>query len=563
MLIYSRFVYIINSFNKTGVQTDMKKQDTLRISVIGVLIAITLAGCGSKNASQKEVVNMATGTEITTLDSSTAIDDTSLTQISNFNEGLYRIGNNSKILPGIATKSTESKDGKKYTFTLRKNAKWSNGDQVTAQDFVYAWQRTVNPKTASEFAYLYSGIHNADKISAGKSSVKTLGIKATGKYKLTVTLDTPIPYFKLLMGFPSFFPQNQKVVEKYGSKYGSSSKDMVYNGPFVQKGWTGSNLSWKMIKNTDYWDKGSVKLNQMNFQVIKDSTTGLNLYNSKKLDETTLSGSQVAQYKSNKNFVSRKLAQTSYVEFNQTKNAVLKNKKIRQALSLAINRDQLTGKVLADGSESAKGFVSSGLMKNPTTGQDFAAEASVTSATSYNLKKAKKLMAEGIKEENKTSLTLDLLNNDSDVGKKTSEFLQSDWEKLPGVKITLTNIPYKSFLTDESNKKFDVALSGWAADFSDPISFLQILTSNNAQNNGGWKNAAYDKAISKADTTDATNPKKRFADMVQAEKILMQDQGVAPIYQSTQAQLWNKKVTGLVHNSAGIYYDYKNLVVKK
>ena len=541
----------------------MKKQNNLKISAIGVLIALTLAGCGSKKASQTEVVNMSTGTEITTLDSSKAIDDTSLTQISNFNEGLYRIGNKSKILTGIAKQVTESKNGKKYIFTLRKDAKWSNGDKVTAQDFVYAWQRTVNPKTASEFAYLYSGIHNADKISAEKASVKTLGIKATGKYKLTVTLDTPIPYFKLLMGFPSFFPQNQKVVEKYGSKYGSSSKDMVYDGPFIQKGWTGSNLSWKMIKNPNYWDKTSVKLTQMNFQVIKDTTTGLNLYNSKKLDETTLSGSQVAQYKNNKNFVSRKLAQTSYIEFNQSKNTVLKNKKIRQALSLAIDRDQLTGKVLADGSVSATGFVSSGLMTDLNNGKDFAAEASVPSGVSYNLQKAKKLMAEGLKEENKKTLTLDLLNNDSDVGKKASEFLQSDWEKLPGVKITLTNIPYKSFLTDEANKKFDLALSGWAADFSDPISFLQILTSDNAQNNGSWKNVAFDKAIEKADTTDATNPEKRFKDMIQAEKILMQDQGVAPIYQSTQAQLWNQNVKGLVHNSAGIYYDYKNLNVTK
>ncbi|GAB5054461.1 peptide ABC transporter substrate-binding protein [Pediococcus parvulus] len=541
----------------------MKKQNNLKISAIGVLIALTLAGCGSKKASQTEVVNMSTGTEITTLDSSKAIDDTSLTQISNFNEGLYRIGNKSKILPGIAKQVTESRNGKKYIFTLRKDAKWSNGDKVTAQDFVYAWQRTVNPKTASEFAYLYSGIHNADKISAEKASVKTLGIKATGKYKLTVTLDTPIPYFKLLMGFPSFFPQNQKVVEKYGSKYGSSSKDMVYDGPFIQKGWTGSNLSWKMIKNPNYWDKTSVKLTQMNFQVIKDTTTGLNLYNSKKLDETTLSGSQVVQYKNNKNFVSRKLAQTSYIEFNQSKNTVLKNKKIRQALSLAIDRDQLTGKVLADGSVSATGFVSSGLMTDLNNGKDFAAEASVPSGVSYNLQKAKKLMAEGLKEENKKTLTLDLLNNDSDVGKKASEFLQSDWEKLPGVKITLTNIPYKSFLTDEANKKFDLALSGWAADFSDPISFLQILTSDNAQNNGSWKNVAFDKAIEKADTTDATNPEKRFKDMIQAEKILMQDQGVAPIYQSTQAQLWNQNVKGLVHNSAGIYYDYKNLNVTK
>lgn len=547
---------------KRGAET-MKKQEKLKVSGIAVLIALTLAGCGQTKAASKKTISMPTGTEITTLDSSKAIDDTSLTQISNFNEGLYRIGNNSKILPGIATHVTEAKNGKKYVFTLRKNAKWSNGDAVVAQDFVYAWQRTVSPKTASEFAYLYSGIHNADKISAGKVPVKTLGIKATGKYKLTVTLDTPIPYFKLLMGFPSFFPQNKKTVDKYGSKYGSTSKDMVYDGPFVQKGWTGSNLSWKLVNNSNYWDKSDVKLDQMNFQVIKDTTTGLNLYNSKKLDTVTLSGSQVAQYQSNKNFVSRKLAQSSYIEFNQSKNKVLQNKKIRQALSLAVDREQLTKKVLADGSEPLKEYVSSGLAKDPTNGKDFATEASVPSAVSYNLKQAKKLLDEGLKEEHKTSLNLNLLNNDSDIGKKTSEFLQTEWQKLHGVKISLTNIPYKSFLTDESNKKFDLALSGWAADFSDPISFLQILTSNNAQNNGGWKNSQFDAAIKKADTADATNPEKRFADMVQAEKILMKDQGVAPIYQSTQAQLWKSNIKGLVYNSAGIYYDYKNLNVTK
>lgn len=156
--------------------------------------------------------------------------------MNNVGEGLYRLGKNNKVLPGIAKKTAISKDGKTYTFTLRRNAKWSNGDKVTAKDFVYSWQRINNPKTGSQYAYLYSGIKNADQIQAGKKPVSSLGIKADGNYKLTVTLEKAIPYFKLLMGFPSFFPQDQKVVQKYGDKYATQSKYQVYNGPYTMTG---------------------------------------------------------------------------------------------------------------------------------------------------------------------------------------------------------------------------------------------------------------------------------------------------------------------------------------
>ena len=178
------------------------------------------------------------------MDLSKATDSVSFTQISNTFEGLYRLGKDSKITPGLATSEKVSKDGKTYTFTLRKNDKWSNGDPVTAQDFVYSWRRTVNPKTESEYSYLFSGIKNADKIVAGKKPATSLGIKAVGKYKLVVTLERRIPYFNKLMGFAVFFPQNEKAVKNYGSKYGTASKYLVYNGPYIQKGWTGSNLSW-------------------------------------------------------------------------------------------------------------------------------------------------------------------------------------------------------------------------------------------------------------------------------------------------------------------------------
>ncbi|MBU7562924.1 peptide ABC transporter substrate-binding protein [Pediococcus ethanolidurans] len=542
----------------------MNVRSAVKVGAVALASTFVLAACGSKNSSSsKESVNFEESAEIATMDQSKVTDVVGFTQLGNTQEGLYRLGAKSKVKNALATSTKESKDGKTWTFTLRKNAKWSNGDAVTAKDFVYAWQRTVNPKTASEYAYLFSGIKNADKIAAGKANYKTLGIKADGNYKLVVTLDRPIAYFKLLMGFPTFFPQDQKVVEKYGSKYGTASDKLVYNGPYKQTGWTGTNLSWKLVKNNNYWDKKNVKMDTIKYQVVKDASTGLNLYNSKKLDVANITGNQVAQYKNNKDYVLRKKSSMFYLQYNMKKQKVFRNAKIRKAISLAINRKQLTGKVLADGSGNPKGLVSNGLASNPKTGEDFASEAEVKSAVTQNLTEAKKLMAEGLKEEGKSSLSFTLLGDDTASTKQITEFLQSQIEKIPNVKVSLQNVPFKTRLTNSSNGKFDVVLSAWGADFSDPISFLQLFVTGNAQNNGGFSNKQYDKLIKASNTTDATNPQKRWDDMVQAEKILMNEQGVVPVFQQAQSQLWSSKLKGVVYNTAGVNFDYKGLYLTK
>ncbi|WP_412989794.1 peptide ABC transporter substrate-binding protein [Pediococcus siamensis] len=542
----------------------MNVKSAVKVGVVALASTFALAACGSKDSSSsKQSVNFEESAEIATMDQSKVTDVVGFTQLGNTQEGLYRLGKKSSVHNALATSTKESKDGKTWTFTIRKNAKWSNGDPVTAKDFVYSWQRTVNPKTASEYAYLFSGIKNADKIMAGKVNYKQLGIKAEGNYKLVVTLDRPIPYFKLLMGFPTFYPQDQKVVEKYGSKYGTASDKLVYNGPYKQVGWTGTNLSWKLEKNNNYWDKKDVKMDSIHYQVVKDASTGLNLYNSKKLDVANITGNQVAQYKNNKDYILRKKSSMFYLQYNMKKEKVFQNAKIRKAISLAINRKQLTGKVLADGSGNPKGLVSTGLASNPKTGEDFASEAEVKSAVTQNLTEAKKLMAEGLKEEGKSSLSFTLLGDDTASTKQITEFLQSQIEKIPNVKVSLQNVPFKTRLTNSSNGKFDVVLSAWGADFSDPISFLQLFVTGNAQNNGGFSNKQYDKLIKASNTTDATNPEKRWNDMVQAEKILMNEQGVAPVFQQAQSQLWNSKLKGVVYNSAGVNFDYKNLHLTK
>lgn len=539
----------------------MKFKKVIATGASLVALGLALTACGSNSSksglADKQVLNWSYASELPSMDLSTATDTISFDQLNSTMEGIYRIGKNSKVEPGLATKTEVSKDGLTYTFTLRKNDKWSNGDPVTAQDFVYSWRRTVDPKTGSQYAYLFDGI--ANDIIAGKKAVDTLGIKAEGKYKLVVTLEKKLPYFKLLMGFPVFFPQNQNVVEKYGKKYGTAAKYLVYNGPFKMEGWSGSNLSWKLVKNKNYWDKKDVKLSQINFSVNKSTTTSYNLYQSKKLDYTPLSTEQAKQLKGKDGYQVLKEARTNYLEFNET-NKVFANKKIRQALSYAVNRQVLADKVLGAGTLPSLGIVSRDLAFNK--GKDFAVAAKTTAGVTYNKAKAQKLLKEGLAEVGQSKLSFTLLGDDTDVSKQVTESLQSQIQQtLPDVDVSVSNVPFKTRLQRSEDGDFDVVVSAWGADFADPISFLDLFTSDNSYNNGKWKNAEYDKLITASKTTDAGNVDKRWDDMVKASKILSEDQGVAPLYQLNVAYMLNPSVKGVIQNTAGVTWSFKDAYI--
>ncbi len=539
----------------------MKLAKVAAAGSVAALCALTLGACGSKasDSASKQVLNWNESAELPTMDLSKATDVVSFDTLNNTMEGLYRLGKDSKIEPGLATKTKVSSDGLTYTFTLRKDAKWSNGDKVTAKDFVYSWRRTLDPKTNSQYAYLFEGIKNATDVMNGKKSTKEVGVKADGDYKLVVTLDKQIPYFKLLMGFPTFFPQNQNAVEKYGSKYGTASKYMCYDGPFNLTKWTGTNLSWSLKKSDNYWDKKNVKLDSINFKVNKSNSTAYNLYQSGKLDATSLSAEQAKQLKGQSGYTVRQAASTFYFQYNQTK-PEFQNKKIRQAISMVIDRKEFVNKVLGNGSIPSKGLVSTGLATR--NGKDFADASYVKDGATVNFAKAKKLWAEGLKEIGKDSLTFGLLSDDTDGAKKTTEFIQSAIESnLKGAKVECANVPFKTRLNRTNQGQFDVVISAWGADFADPISFLDMFTSNNSYNAGKWKNAQYDKLIEASKSTDAGNAGKRWNDLVSAEKILIQEQGISPLYQQATAWMVKPKVKGVIYNSAGANYNFKNAYV--
>ena len=525
-----------------------------------VLIAgSTLAACGSNSnsssSSAKKTINWMDSAEIPTMDISKATDVTSFNQLGNVEEGLYRLGKNSKVENALATDTKVSKDGKTWTFTLR-DSKWSNGDKLTAKDFVYSWRRTVNPKTASQYAYLFEGIHNATQISAGKAPVNSLGVKAEGDNKLVVTLDKRIPYFKLLMGFPLFFPQNQKVVEANGSKYGTSSKTTAFNGPFVQKGWTGSNLSWKLVKNKNYWDKKNVKLDAINYSVQKTPSTAYNLYQSNKLDATILDSQQTKNLKHQKGYTLRDTAATFYLQFNQKKK-IFQNADLRRAITMSINRKAL-GSALGGANTPATSLTSKGVVNHD--GKDWSEVVGDKKNAAYNPTEAKKLYKKALKELGVKNVSFTILSDDTDSGQKTTETLQSQLEEnLKGMKVSVANVPFKTRLNRSTNGNFDVVVSGWSADFADPISFVDLFTSKNAQNNGKWSNSQYDKLIADSKTTADTT--KRWDDLEKAEKILLSDEGIAPLYYKTEAWLVRPDIKGIVYNGAGLNYNFKNTYV--
>lgn len=543
----------------------MSKLKGVLAGVVTISLGMLLAACGngnssSKSATQSGTLNLSTTAPLDTIDISKS---TGFGQTGNVFESFYRLGKNGKPTAGLAKTGTVSKDGKTWTFKIR-DSKWSNGDPIVAQDFVYSWKRSLNPKTASPYAYLFSGVKNADAIIAGKKSPNALGISALDKKTVVVKLNRPIAYFRVLMAYPLFGPQNEKVVKKYGNRYATKAQYQVYSGPFKIKGWNGTNDTWSFVKNNDYWDKKVVKLNKINYQVVKSNNTGYQMYQQGKLDLTPLSSEQVKNLKSNQDFTQYPYSLVRFLLYNfkdknQINRAALNNKNIRLALSLSIDRDVVTKKVLGNGSTLPTGFVANDLASNPKTGEDFAKEQSVNNTVDYNSALAKKYWKKGLQEIGQKNLTFDVLSsNDEADSDQLTQYLQSQWTKeLKGLKINITNIPEKSSDSRAQQGNFDIYLSHWGGDFNDPMTFMQIPMTGTSYNYGKWSNSEYDNLVKKAGNQDANNPDTRWNDLISAAKIVNGNQAITPIYQQTTAYLQNKRVHGIIHNTAGTQWSYK------
>ncbi|WP_288530512.1 peptide ABC transporter substrate-binding protein [uncultured Secundilactobacillus sp.] len=532
----------------------MVKMKRLLVSMAAVAVAVSLGACGSKSAKQRNgnTLKLMQNTELLSLDNSNYADLTMWNVLENSMEGLYRQDADNRVAPAIATSVVKpTNNGKTYTFHLRKNAKWSNGDSVTAADFVNSWRRSASATSRSGYNYIFSGIKNADAISSGKLPATKLGVSAADKYTLKVELEHPMPYFSKMMILPAFFPQDTAAVKKYGKAYGTKSSKMVYNGPFQVTGWNGTNDSWQLKRNVHYYDKEAIHLNEIDMQVVKDANTAHDLFEKGELDDATITGVTAQGLQKDKNLQHVSKAGTYYARLNLKAGKTLHNKKLRQALSLALDRSQLTKKVLADGSTPAYTYVARQLAEDPTTGKDFATE--MTPKRSYDVKKARQLWKTGLKEAGvKGQVTLQLLGMDATDIKNVSQFLQGELEKnLPNLKVEVRNIPSNSYNKEQASGHFDLEQTLWLADFGDPINFFSILTSKNPQNYGHNADKTFDAAVKAASSKNAQSEKNYWQNMRTAQRQLNNNMPVLPLYSMVESHLVNPKLTGVEYHPVG------------
>ncbi|MEB8126112.1 peptide ABC transporter substrate-binding protein [Staphylococcus succinus] len=539
----------------------MKK---FKIFTILIALSVVLAGCSSAEgvySDKGQVFRKVLPQDISSLDTALVTDTVSFDVFNQIYEGLYTLDKNDKAQPGVAKDMPKkSNGGKTLTIKLRKDAKWSNGDPVTAQNFEYAWKRVVNPKTASEYAYIMYDLKNAEAINTGKKDIDELGVKAVNDHTLKVELNKPIPYISELLAFATFMPQNEKVVNKYGEQYGTTSEKSIYNGPFKVEDWKVEDKI-QLVKNKDYWDKKKVHLDRVNYKVLKDQQAGASLYDTGSVDDTLITADQVDKYEGNPGLKKRLLASTYYIKLNRDNVPEFKNKDLRLAISQAIDKEGYVNAVKNNGSTATDGFTSKYTAKSPD-GKDFT--ESIQSPLSYNPKAAKEHYDKAKKELGIKNLTFTMNTEDTADAKISAEYIKAQVEKnLPGVTMKIKQLPFKQRVNQEHSETFEASLSGWGPDYPDPLTFLSIMTTGNASNNTGWGNKEYDKLIKDANGKLLQKPDERQAAMKKAEEIMLQEAPVAPIYQKGEAHLTNPQVKGLYYHQIGGDTSLKEVRIDK
>ena len=539
----------------------MKTGKTVKVLLALTTAASMLAGCGSK--TDTDTFRFANDTDIVGMDSTVVDDAMSFNAITAITDGLTTVDVKGNTIPGIAKSWDVSNNGLTYTFHLR-DAKWANGDDVTAQDFVYSWHRII--KNAGNYAYMLgsegASIKNADSLidlgtTATDEQLNTLGIKATDDKTVVVDLEKNVPYFVGLMSFPCYFPQNQKFVEKCGKNYATKPEYILGNGAYKMTKWIKGNKA-TFTKNDKYYDAKSVKTKNIEMYLVQDPKTAAQNFDNGKVDYATINSTLVDKYKGKDTFTTFNEGFLFYLSLNFN-NKTIADKNVREALSYAINRKDLCENVLKDGSKEATGFVPSQLSTSPA-GKDFRDTAG--DLVGYDVKKAQEYLDAAKKELGTDTITVDLLYGTDESPMDTfAEYLQGSFTKLKGLKVNMVATVKKDRIYNrEASGNFQIACTRWAPDYADPTTFLNVLASSNSNNYGKWENAQYNSLLKQAQ--NETDVNKRWNELLEAEKVMMDDMPNIPVVQTGTAALQAKNVKGLVHNTVSTPYVFKYVTLK-
>ena len=555
----------------------MKRAKAFVAVLAATTMVLGLVGCGSSSdkadtskseskseSSSSSDLNVMLETPVESLDPQQATDGTSFEVIADYTDGLMQMDKDGKAVWAIAESCDVSEDGLTYTFHLR-DAKWSNGDAVTAADFVFGWQRAVDPDVASEYAYMLSDIgqiKNAAEIIAGEKDKSELGVTAVDDNTLQVELNVPVSYFTSLMYFPTFYPVNEEFFTSCGDTFATSPETVLSNGAFVLDSYQPAATAFHLTKNADYYDTDRVKLSGLSYQVIQDSQQALMSYQTGALDTTLVNGEQVDQVKDDPEFTTVGAGYLWYVSPNMNSVPELANLNIRLAMTMAIDRDSITADVLKDGSASTYTAVPMQFAAGPD-GSDFSEDQTKFSDVCvYDTEKAADYWAKGLEELGESEITLDIVVDADDAPQKVAQVLKEQWETtLPGLTVNLVVEPKKQRVEDMQNGNFQLGLTRWGPDYADPMTYLGMWVTDNSNNYGLWSNADYDAIIDECTTGDlCTDAEGRWARLYDAEKIVMDEAVIYPLYTQCNAEMLSSKVTGVEYHPVAINRVYKDAV---
>ncbi|MGF1736042.1 ABC transporter substrate-binding protein [Photobacterium satsumensis] len=497
---------------------------------------------GVKLAAKQELVR-GNGTEVASLDPHKTEGVPESHVIRDLLEGLVNQDENGNTVPGVA-ESWETTDNRTFTFHLRKDAKWSNGDPVTAHDFVYSFKRAVDPATASPYSWYLemTTMKNADDIIAGKADKNTLGVSATDDNTLVIELEQAVPYFVKMMGHTTVKPVNRKVVEKFGDNW-TKPENFVGNGAYTLDNWV-VNERIVLTRSENYWDNENTVINKVTFLPIENQVAEMNRFLAGEIDITNELPNEhfrrLEKQHADSVSISGNLC-SYYYGFNNQK-APFDDVRVRKALSYAIDRDIVTKALLGQGQKSGY-FLTPEITANfnpvtPEYGQMTQKERNA---------KAKELLEEaGFGPSNPLNFTL--LYNTSENHKKIAVAVASMWKKNLNVTANLENQEWKTYLDTRRQGDFDVTRAGWCGDYNEASSFLSLMQSNNSSNDPRYNSKAYDAIMAKA--LESTSDAEREQLYIQAEQLLAEDMPIAPIYQYVKARLVNPQVGGYPANNA-------------
>lgn len=527
------------------------------LSAMAVLsMAITiLSACGNKNTNDNEskkaypgtaedkAITVNISTEPPDMFSVTMTDTTSFSVLRHIVENLVTLDENDNVIPGVAKDWTVSDDGLVYTFNLRDDMKWSNGEPVTAHDFVFAWTSLLTPSFASDYAYFGYVFKNGRAYNEGKVSKDELGFKALSDYQLEVTLENPTTYFLDTLAFGVFAPVNEKAYNEFGTAYGTDAEKMVYNGPFKMTSWEHES---KIVleKNPDYYNADNIELEKITMVMINDSNAALNSFKVGEVDLIGLTGDQVKSM-NNENYpvYTYSDGSTFYLEYNLD-NKYLSNKNLRKAITYAIDKKAFIDSIVKNNSEAAVSFTAPAIKgQNDKFYKEVGSLQPVFDATL-----AKEYYNKALEELNMDNISLSLIIDDSDSAVKNGAFVQEQLKVNLGIEVKIEPMPFKSRLERMSNKDFDMVFSGWGPDYNDPLTFLDMFETGNGNNHVSFSNAQYDELLEKVRTE--TDAETRFGYLKQLEQIVMEEMPVGPIYWRSRDYVLSGKIESGVVRTA-------------